>query len=248
VIFPCDCPGYLAILTVSFFSAIVIGRFGVRIGYPLFPWDYMIMEKEILRMFRKHWIGAALAGLLFSALAVLFTVFFSPKYSVRTDFLITQEATEGKDYYALTRSSEYASKILTEVIGSDRFIDEVFGTGKLDSDFLPSGKRERLREWNKLVSVGSEADLGIIRVTVSGDRLLETQKTAQAVEEIITGKNGVFFGSGERNMPIHVLSGPISQRNPDFATFSSVALGAFFLGFLIALSVVFLRNERGRMV
>lgn len=204
------------------------------------------METSLLQLVRTHGVGSVFAGLVLAALAMLSLILFSPKFSVQTDYLVSQDSVSGKDYYTLTRSSEYVSKILAEVVESDRFIEEVVNTGKFEANVLPIDNRERIKAWGRMVTVGKDVDLGIIRITVSGDRLLETQKVSAAISEVFTEKNGSFISSDDQNVPIRVLSGPISNRNPEPSSLIAVIVGGFILGFLISLSVVFLRNEAGR--
>lgn len=192
---------------------------------------------------RKYVGTATLSGLAFAAIGFLSVFFLGPRYSVRTDYLVSQENAETKDYYTLTRSAEYMSKVLMEVAGSERFIAAVTDTGKVDQGFFPQDKREKLLSWKRMVRVEKRLDLGIISVTVSGNDLREAQKVSLGVSQVFTEKNGVFLGTGERNVPVSILSGPISERNPGMSKVLLAVLGGFLGGFLLLLLFSFLRSE-----
>lgn len=201
------------------------------------------MEHTLLPLLRKRVGTAAFVGFLFAAIGFLSVFFLGPRFSVRTDYLVSQENAETKDYYTLTRSAEYMGKVLTEVAGSERFITAVTDTGKVDQGFLPQDKREKLLSWKRMVRVEKRLDLGIISVTVSGNDLREAQKVSLGVSQVFTEKNGVFLGTGERNVPVSILSGPISERNPGMTKVLVAVLGGFLGGFLFSLLLSFLRTE-----
>ncbi len=207
------------------------------------PVFHSTMNHTIAPFLRRHIGPSALAGALFATVGFLLVLFVGPDYSVRTDYLISQEGAETKDYYTLTRSAEYMSKVLTEVVGSERFIAAVIDTGETESGFLPQDKREKLSAWKRMVRVDKRLDLGIVSVTVSSDDLQAAQRVALGVSEVFTEKNGMFLGTGERNVPVSVLSGPIAERNPGAVRMLLAILGGFVGGLLLFLLAAFLRDE-----
>ena len=201
------------------------------------------MDHTIVPFLRKQAGRATLAGLVFAGLAFVAVIYFGPRYGVRTDYLISQENAQTQDYYTLTRSAEYMSKVLTEVTGSERFISAVIDTGKVDQSFLPQDKSRRLTTWKNMVRVEKRLDLGIVSVTIFGDDLREAQKVSLAVSQVFTEKNGEFLGTGDRNVPVSILSGPIAERNPSITRAVIAVGGGFIGGFLASLLLAFLRAE-----
>lgn len=182
-------------------------------------------------------------GLIVSIAAVFVLFFFSPRYEVRTDFLVSQEEVSNKDYYTLARSSEYIGKILSEVSTSERFIAAVVDTGKVTSEFLPFDKKLRIETWQKTMKMSQEVDLGILHVTILGDNSREAQRISQAVAQVLIEKNGVLLGTGEKNIPMSILSGPITENNPSGKEILLVAIAAFAFGILLTLLGIFLKYE-----
>lgn len=184
-----------------------------------------------------------LSGLLLAALGFVSLFFFGARYEVRTDFLVSQEEAGTKDYYTLARSSEYMGKLLGEVVYSERFIAAVVDTGRVNSEFLPFDKNVRLKEWQRMVKVRRELDLGIIKVTVLGDNVKDAQKVSQAISQVLSEKNGQFLGTGDKNISVSILSGPIAERNPSLKEIVSVMAGGFIFGILLAMLFFFARSE-----
>ncbi|NTW15077.1 MAG: hypothetical protein HGA38_01765 [Candidatus Moranbacteria bacterium] len=189
------------------------------------------MEHSTLPFVLRRWRKATFAGVMVASLSFVAVFVFGPDYSVRTDYLVSQDGAMTKDYYSLTRSAEYMSRILTEVTGSERFIDAVIETGKVGQDFLPSDKRERLASWRRMVRLDKKLDLGIIGVTVSADDMKSAQKVSLAISQVFTERNGRFLGGGDANVPVTILSGPITERNPSAIRIAIAVLGGFAVGF-----------------
>lgn len=184
-----------------------------------------------------------LVGIACAAAGFFILLFASARYEVRTDFLVSQEESNTKDYYTLARSSEYIGKILGEVVYSERFIDTVVETGKVNAEFLPFDKKDRLEMWRDTVTIQKEADLGIIHLTVASDASREAQKISQAIAQVLVEKNGLFLGTADKNIPVSILSGPIAERNPSFQEIAAVVIAGFVFGILLTVLGLFLRQE-----
>lgn len=185
-------------------------------------------------------------GVIFSAAGFVALLFSGADYETRTDFLVSQEETGGKDYYTLARSSEYIGKILGEVVYSERFIAALVDTGKVNAEFLPFDKKARLEKWHDMVKIRRELDLGIIQVIVASDTMRDAQRVSQAIAQVLIEKNGLFLGTNDKNIPISILSGPISERNPSLKEILSVVIGGFIFGVLASLLGIFLKHEAFR--
>ncbi|MEI6650297.1 MAG: hypothetical protein WCL23_02560 [Candidatus Moraniibacteriota bacterium] len=201
------------------------------------------MEYSLVPFLRKYAGIATYVGLAFAAIGFISLFVFGPKYTVRTDYLISQQDAQTKDYYTLTRSAEYMSKVLTEVVPSERFIAAVIDTGKTDEGFLPQDKLQKLNAWKKMVRVDKRLDLGIISVSVSENDLRSAQKVSQGISQVITDKNGAFLGTGDQNVPVSILTGPLAEQNPSLSKILIAAVAGFFGGFLVTLLYSFSRIE-----
>ncbi|MDP2838334.1 MAG: hypothetical protein Q8O53_03610 [Candidatus Moranbacteria bacterium] len=195
---------------------------------------------EALR-YRK-WLLMAV-GISVALCAVFILFFFSSRYQVRTDFLVTQAETGTTDYYTLARSSEYIGKVLGEVMYSERFIAAVVEIGKVNYEFLPFDKKERMKEWRRMLSVSQELDLGVLHVTILSDNERQAGRVSQAVAQVLIEKNGLLLGTGEKNIPMSILSGPIGESNPSNGEIIIVGMAGFSFGVLVTLLGLFFKSE-----
>lgn len=197
----------------------------------------------IIDIIRRRTGQLFLVGAVCAAAGFFVLLFTSARYEVRTDFLVSQEESNTKDYYTLARSSEYIGKILGEVVYSERFIDTVVETGVVNAEFLPFDKKERIEKWRGMVTIQKEADLGILHLTVAADASRDAQKISQAIAQVLVEKNGLFLGIADKNIPVSILSGPIAERNPNLQEILAVVIGGFFFGVFLMVLYFFLKQE-----
>ncbi|MDP3957132.1 MAG: hypothetical protein Q8Q10_01350 [bacterium] len=159
------------------------------------------------------------------------------------DFLVVQTNVGNQDFYTQFKSSEYLGKILSEAIYSERFINAVVETGKVNTEFLPFDKKDRLKTWSEMVFVKNNLELGIISVTVKSDRERDAARIMDGITLVLTQQNSLFRGGDEKSVDIRILSGPILERNPTKSEIFKVVLGGFFAGFFLTGVWLIVRNE-----
>lgn len=194
---------------------------------------------------RGKWGVIFLSGLLCAALAFLLLVFSSKSFKADTDFLVVQNQPSGsnQDFYSLFKSTEYLGKVLSESIFSERFIEAVIATGKVDANTLPADKKNRLETWGKRVSVQQNVEAGIIKIQVMDNDQRTVLKTSQAIQDVLTQQNMLFRGGEEKSVEIRVLSGPIVERNPSVKKIAVVAMAGFLLGASLLTSRLLMRGQ-----
>lgn len=191
----------------------------------------------------KKWGILLTVGLLFASIS--FVVFLATEKNFKSEikFLIVQEQGGTQDYYSIAKSSEYIGKVLGEAVHSELFIDEVVKTGKVDEEFLPFDKKERLKEWARIVKISRNSQLGVIDINVFDNSSKYDLKITEAISEVLVTKNTLFHG-GKENIDIRVLSGPILEKNPTVLEIVLVSFGGFLLGFLASFSFLIYKIER----
>jgi capsular polysaccharide biosynthesis protein len=181
----------------------------------------------------KFWM-MALFGLLFSAASFLGMMIFTKPFQSTTDFLVVQTGGQNQDYYTQFKSSEYLSKILSQAIYSEYFIDAVIETGKVNREFLPLDKKEQLKAWSKMVDVKKNLELGVISISVESNRERDTARIMNGIIDVITQKNFYFRGGDEKSVEVRVISGPINEQRPTLGEILLTLLSGFAAGFLLA--------------
>lgn len=198
---------------------------------------------SLISLVKRHFGTLLLTGLFFGAASFFALTFFSKRFIVTTDYQVIQSATQAQDYYTQFKSAEYMGKILADAIHSERFVTEVIATGKVNAEFLPFDKKDRLKEWQKTVSVANTIELGKIRVSVRAESERETNRIMEAISTVLIEKNKLFRGGDEKSVEIRVLSGPILERNPTPERIFQVTIIGFLLGAFLAFSRVLFRNK-----
>lgn len=187
----------------------------------------------------KEKIGTMIfVGFLLAAASFLFLLINEKNFSSSTDYLVVQNSTNTTDTYALAKSAEYTGKIISEGVYSELFINEVVKTGKINSEFLPFDKKNKLKNWSKMVGVNQRANLGIINVTVFDNNQKQALAVSQAISEVLTMNSKLFLGEGQM-IEVRILSGPVLQNNPSIANIIFATFGGFIFGAFIALVRIF---------
>ncbi len=193
------------------------------------------MESNQIMPFLKQKRGVIiLSGILVAALSFLFLVVSQKNFKVGTDLLVVQNQSGAQDFYSLSKSAEYIGKILSEAVYSELFIDEVVKTEKVNSEFLPFNKKDRIDEWKKIVKVSNNPQLGILEIVTFGNEQKETLAISEAISQVLTTKNNLFRGEGQ-NIDVRVLSGPILEKNPSFSDITLIMIGGFLVGILVGI-------------
>lgn len=185
------------------------------------------------------------AAISFAALVVL-----SRNFRTGTDFLIIQNQADSQDFYSMLKSTEYLGSVLSESMYSDRFVDAVVETNRVNADFLTTSynisaqdKQGRLDAWAKMVSVKKNTTAGILHVDVLDDDKRVTLAVSSAIADVLTQKNVLFRGGDEKSVEIRVLSGPIVENNPSVKRLLLTSVAGFFAGLSLMLMWIFMKTE-----
>lgn len=154
------------------------------------------------------------------------------RFRASADFMVSS-VNEHQDYYTATRSAEYMSRVLGEILYSESFINAVVDTGRIGTDFLPRDKKDRLKQWSKMLDVKKNSELGFIRVSLAGANEREVSKVSNAVIEVLDTKSGELFGDSGEKVDVRLLSGPIIERTPSGSTLSAILLLGLLFGIFL---------------
>lgn len=182
-------------------------------------------------------------GLLVGAVSFSVLILKEENFKVGTEYLIVQNNTNSQDFYTLSKSAEYVGRILNEGVYSELFINEVVKTGKVNSEFLPFDKKDRLEEWGKSIQISRNPDLGIMSIEVLNDNQKQAVAISEAISEVLTMKNHLFRGNMQ-DIDVRVLSGPVSEKNPSVGNLVSASVGGFVLGVLLAMLWIVYKNDK----
>lgn len=180
---------------------------------------------------------------LFVAAVSFFTyTILAPRYESTTDFQIVQMGNTGQDFYTLFKTSEYLGKVFGEAIESERFIQAVIESGSLKAENLPVDPNDRLTLWRDEISFEKNVELGMFRVIVKNDSQREADRISKGIATVLIEKNSLFRGGEEKSVEVRVLSGPLSERNPNFAEIAIFVGVMFVVGLLLASAFILARH------
>ncbi|MFA4941624.1 MAG: Wzz/FepE/Etk N-terminal domain-containing protein [Patescibacteria group bacterium] len=145
----------------------------------------------------KKWTILSVAFLFFFlSLAI---TFISPlEYRATTKLLITQNDNSG-DAYTLSRSNQFLSSVLSEVVYSSSFFDQVLKAGfNIDQTIFSSDQNKNMKKWRHMVSARSIGDTGMIVIDTYNKDKYQVSQVNQAVAYILQTKNSLYHGLGDK--------------------------------------------------
>jgi len=200
------------------------------------------MEFEnMLRLAKKYLATAILAGLFLGAISFLILIVTQKSFRSNTDILIVQNQEGTIDYYAMSRSADYLSSILSEAVYSEKFLDETIATGKFSGGIFSGSKMEKLKNWQKTISIKKNPTVGILTLEVFGDTERQANDISVGVLDVLINKNSTFLGANQ-NLKIQVLSGPITEKNPSVSKIILASLAGFLIGIILVFMWAIYKN------
>lgn len=194
------------------------------------------MEQEAFIQTVKHKKQTIISIMILCLLVTtIFTLIQPLKYGTESRILILQNNITTFDPYAMSKSSEYLSSLLSRVLTSSLFFDDVMAANfNIDKSYFPSDSEGRLKTWQKTISSKTLNDSGIIVITISHENRYQSLQIAQAVNDVLVNKHGDFDGAGSQ-VTLKIIDVPITSSFPDQPNF---ALN-FSLGIVIGLGLAF---------
>ena len=207
------------------------------------------MNAQKLVILAKKRLGSLILGALFvGALSFLFLVVSQKNFRSDMDLLVVQNQQGFSDYYALSKSADYLTSVLTESIYSEKFIDELDNSGLNVDAFLPQDKSQRLKTWAKTINISRNPSLGMIHVEVFGVTQKQTLEISNAMVNVITTKYFSFLGRGQ-DLDVRLLSGPIVEKNPSLTNIILAIVLGLVAGFIVTfIGAFYLENRNQKAV
>lgn len=171
----------------------------------------------------------------------LFYVFQTPEYSSAARIIIIQKSLQDSDAFIAARSSERLSIILSEVIYSNSFFNDVLASSKEIVDDFGSDPAKRREKWQHQVKNRIDSDKGIIEIAVFDENRKQSTEILNSVLRILI-ENGERYHGGS-NIEIRVIDEPLVSNEPvrPNTVFNTVA--AVVLAFIGSSVFVYLFND-----
>jgi len=155
--------------------------------------------------------------LTITVLAVVITLivsFIEPRmYKSESKILIVQTSTS-LDAYQAAKSAQSIGEVLTEVLYTSSFRDQVFSSGfNIDKSYFGSKPKDIIKRWRKTISADVTSDTGIMNVRVFHKNPNQAYQIAQGIANIFITKGYLYHGRGEA-VYIKMVDAPITSDKP----------------------------------
>ncbi len=203
---------------------------------------HFVLKKGFSTIAKESFSQGLVLGIAIAVFGVAAAFVMQERFKVSADFMISSSQ-EGQDYYTATRSAEYMSRVLSEIVYSESFIAAVVDTKRVDTAFLPRDKKDRLETWSEMLQVKKNGELGLIRISVTGESDREVLRISQAIIAVLGEKSGELFGGGGNDVRVRLLSGPIIENNPSASELGGIILAGLILGVFAVFAWRLVREE-----
>ncbi|HPX64479.1 MAG TPA: hypothetical protein PLP70_00075 [bacterium] len=172
------------------------------------------MAYSWLSIIKKHQsiIWWWLVGLL--AVAALFSFTQPLKYLAKSQLLVVPNYHQVGDPYQISRTNEYLSTLLSQVIYSSSFFEAtVKPEYRIDTAYFGDTLKKRLSTWRKTINVKPVQDYGIISIKVYHPDKDQADKIVQAIHYSLITNGSYYHGLGDE-VTIKVIDKPVVSDWP----------------------------------
>jgi capsular polysaccharide biosynthesis protein len=207
------------------------------------------MENELKDFFnlikrKKQTIMSVI--LVFLVVAMIVSFAQPLKYSSESRLLVVQNFPEETDPYAISKSNEYLTSILSKVISSNLFYEDIMDSGFLiNRDYFSKNNntKKEMKNWRKTVYAKPISDSGIIDIKVYHQNKEQLAQIANAINFILKSKHNFYHGAGN-NITIKIIDKPIISTWPTKPNVLLNVIVAFIFALILSLSYIYLFPEK----
>lgn len=199
---------------------------------------------EFVQFVRRKWQTVLAFVLSFVLLAFVGSIVQPQKYRAEQRFLVVQTYAEDVDPYAASRSTEYLTNLLSEVMFSQSFMNQALTSGyAIDRNYFPTEAKKLKKAWQKTVQTRVVGDTGILEVYVYHTDRYQAEQLALAIGQVLRTKHGQYHGRGTA-VNIQTIDQPIVSLRPVQPDILINTLVGLVLGFIAGLAFVYAFPKR----
>jgi hypothetical protein len=144
----------------------------------------------------KNILTVGLLAVLAGLIAFSVSIWTTPRYK-STFKLLTVFNQANIDTYTASKTANYITGIMGEVIYSDSFIGTVYVSSGIKDD-LGYGSENRSHQWQKTVKTKVLDNKGMMIIDVYGNDKIKTNALANAIAAVIINNHSNYDGSADR--------------------------------------------------
>ncbi len=131
--------------------------------------------------------------ILFIVLAVTFV---QPlKYCASSKLLLTQDSVVGADAYSISKSNQFLTNTLSQVVYSNSFFEQVLASGfNIEVSQFSTNQNRKMKQWHKMISARPISDTGMIVINAYHQDKYQADQVNQAVTFVLKTRHGLYHG------------------------------------------------------
>ena len=172
-----------------------------------------------------------------------FSLYQTPKYKSSAKLLVVFNQ-KNTDTYTAAKNDNYITGILSEVVYSNSFMENVFSSNFNLKDTFGFNPETRQKNWKKSINVATLDNKGIIMLDVFNSDQYQAKQFANAITYVLMTKHGIYDGSNDQ-VSIKLIDNPSVYENWAKIKIARDAIIGLIAGLLIGLSfiVIFPQNN-----
>ncbi|MDP2737032.1 MAG: hypothetical protein Q8O59_04625 [bacterium] len=162
--------------------------------------------KQFVNLVSQRKLTVFSITVMFLIAVSLFTFLQPLRYSATSTLLVVQNYGPNTDAYNVSRSNQFLSNLLAQVVYSDSFYGKVMESGyNINKNLFSADINKRKKEWQNMVYTRAIADTGMITLKTYHQDKATADKINQAIAYTLMTKHSQYHGLGE-NVKIKVIN------------------------------------------
>jgi capsular polysaccharide biosynthesis protein len=182
-----------------------------------------------------------LAGLLLAAISFWGIMLLSPRYQSNFDVLVIQNQENFVDSYTLAKSTEHFSKLLSESVYTETFLNKVIEGDPELSKILPIEREDRMKTWGRMVQTSINVELGMIHLKALANDRSQVERMSKTIASVLAENNNLFISENQK-IEVRMINAPLIKNNPGMNMLVFTAVASFLIGMLIVLIISFYKS------
>lgn len=193
--------------------------------------------QHYLKLIRHRWHVIFMTTLVVFVLVTIITLVQPQRYRSTVNLLVVQRYSWNMDAYSASRSTLYLASILSKVIYSQSFFDQVMNAGFGVKNTFSRDPEDRSEEWEKTVSTETLEQTGVIAISVYHTERDQAEKISRAIENVLTTKGEQYHGGGNQ-VTLKTIDAPYTTARPVLPNIPLNLVAGLVLGFFLGFAIV----------
>ncbi|MFH1225967.1 MAG: Wzz/FepE/Etk N-terminal domain-containing protein [bacterium] len=191
--------------------------------------------------FKMHWWLVLLLVVLITGLAFTLTIIQPLKYRSTAQVLVGLRFQPGMETSTASKSAEYLSNLLSEVVYSGSFMKEVLKSPNITDDY-GQNPMKRKKNWVRAIRTKVIGDTGIIVIDAYHQNQAQAGQLAQVVAKVLIDQSSQYHGQGNQVF-VRLLDEPLTTNYPVKPNLILNVIFGFIIGWLFGLAVIYILTE-----